>query len=290
MKLKEVIEKSTLFLKNKNVDSPRLDSEILIADVLKLKRVDLYLQFDRPLSDAETVKARELIIRRSKKEPVAYILGRKDFYRSRFSVGPGVLTPRPETEILVERAIEWLKKKPQAESLKALELGGGTGCIAISVALEVSNIEFDVIEKSEAAFKYLVANIESHKLGDRIRPILADANEFLSKSPEKKYDLIVSNPPYIASDDSNVQEDVLLFEPAEALYAADKGLACISNWSREAAQNWLKARGLMLFEIGSTQGFQAAEIFKNSRVFSKIEIIKDYSSLDRFVLGEKQNG
>lgn len=289
MTVKEILDKSTAFLKQKGIETPRLDSEFLLAHTMKLRRMDLYLKFDQPVQENEINKSRDFIVRRSKNEPVAYITGEKDFYKSTFHVGPGVLIPRPETELLVEKSVDWLKKHPK-ESCLGLDLGSGTGCIAISIALEIPNIHFHVVEKSEKAFAYLVKNIQRMKLEERITAHFMGAEEFFEKYPQFKFDLIVSNPPYIDPKDSNVQEGVRQFEPAEALFAEREGLVCIRDWSQKFSRRLNDSFALMMFEIGWQQGPTAQEAFEFTEVFQKVVIMKDYSKHDRFVIGEKQNG
>lgn len=289
MTVKEILDKSTAFLKTKGLETPRLDSEFLLAHTLKLRRMDLYLKFDKPVGEKEINQSRDFVVRRSKKEPVAYITGEKDFYKSTFLVGPGVLIPRPETELLVEKAVEWMKTHPQ-EQFKAVDLGSGTGCIAISISLEIPHVEFHVVERSEKAFTYLIKNIQKHGLESRIKAHLMSAEEFSQQYGELQFDVVVANPPYIAPEDSNVQDDVKIFEPSDALFAEQEGMACVQTWSQKFSKNLKSDCALMIFEIGWQQGAAAQKAFEAAGVFQKVAILKDYSKHDRFVIGEILNG
>lgn len=285
MILKEVLDKSVLFLKNKGLESPRLDAEILISFALKIDRMGVYLKFDKPLLEDELVTCRKLILERSKGIPVAYLIGQKGFYGYDFFVNNSVLVPRPETELLVEYVLEWIKTKNILNS-KILDLGSGSGCIPIAIAAELikksnkpnSITSVDVSKEALAVAKKNAQDILKENC-EIIQFINADA--FIYQTDEL-FDIIVSNPPYISESDTQVQKSVRDFEPHLALFAPEEGFKCIQDWARFGVHN-LKPNGLLIFEIGCLQGDKALQFFNQIQAFHSIEIIKDYSGLDRFI-------
>lgn len=281
MRLQDVLEKTTQHFKQKGIASARLDAELLLSHILKLNRVQLYLNFEKPLSEAELMPARDLVRRRASGEPIAYILGARDFFKSQFKVGPGVLIPRPETELLVEYVINWSKEN----SIKRIiDLGTGSGCILLSILKELSSATGVGVEASSAAAQYFSENLKDFSLQDRVQLVGSQVESLKIESLiiESKFDVVVANPPYIAQADLNVAEDVRKFEPAQALFSGETGLEFITSWSGLAA-DLLRSQGLCIFEIGATQGLLAKNIFKDTNKFEDIEILKDYSGLDRFI-------
>lgn len=291
MKLKEVLDRTTQFFKEKKIESPRLDAELLLVDALKLKsRVDLYMKFDQPLAENELKVARDFVRRRSLGEPVAYILGYKDFYKSRFIVSPAVLIPRPETEILVEEAVEWtVRNKRPEEEIRIIDLGTGSGCLGISVVLELgqkgfSKIDLTLMDISEDALNIAKLNCEHLLPQTGVEFILADASQY---KPSRIFDLVLANPPYISSSDNRVEANVKKFEPNVALFSEEDGMYAIRTWSRGFSAA-LAANGFMGFEVGCDQGADVQDIFKGYGVFSEVRCVRDLSKLDRHILGIKR--
>lgn len=286
-KLNDVLQKTIGFFKEKNLDSPRLDAEILFSHVLGLKRIQLYTEFERPLSAIELEKCREVVRRRVKGEPVAYIVGKKWFFQNEFYVDNNVLIPRPETEMIVEEVLKFVEKN-KSSNLRLLDLGAGTGCIGFSLVKELQKKSLDValvsVEKSEGAFGVLKKNHEALDLGTSANLILSDVMK-IDVDNFGEFDVIVANPPYIDSNDPEVAPDVKAFEPHQALYAADQGYQDIFNWSGCVFPS-LKAGGLMIFEMGYTQGAKSLDHFKKLG-FKTAFVLKDLADLDRFVVGVK---
>lgn len=280
MKLKDVFEKSVQFFKDKKIDTPRLDAELLIAHALKFDRVQIYVKYEQPLSVSEVTACRELVRRRSQGEPVAYILGEKGFYGLLFNVGVGVLIPRPETEAIVEQALNFITKK-KIENPRILDLGAGTGCIGFSILKNSPLAKLVSIEKSEQAFAFLESNLSKLELSDRATLIKDDVTKF-EFSLLEPFDIIVSNPPYIAENDPMTEAMVKKFEPSEALFANNNGLELVMKWSVQTKE-LLKSPGIMLFEIGHKQGPTLKQHFEGLKVFSEVQIIKDLSGLDRII-------
>lgn len=286
MLIKDVLQKTTLFFRDKGIESARLDSEMLIASALNWERMKLYLNYEYPLSENELTLCRELVRRRALGEPVAYILGKKDFYNHTFIVNSSVLIPRPETEQLVEVVISWLKKNPELSAAKILDIGAGTGCIGLSILAEIENARLIGVEISSEAC--LVAELNAKKIGLEARSVFipSDIGELdFQTFQEQKHelvDVVVANPPYIAEDDPEVEKNVRKFEPACALFSEASGLGHIQKWAGSAAA-LCRPGALVIFEIGHKQGAKASEIFANSNWYKEIKILRDLSGRDRFV-------
>lgn len=291
MKLKEVLDKTTAFFKEKKIETPRLDAELLFAHSLKLERIQLYLKFDQPLSETELAGLRELVRRRAQGEPVAYILGYRDFFGHRFEVNASTLIPRPETEHIIEEVVKWAKDKDKAYTI--LDLGTGSGCIGLTLLKELPNAKLVSVDVSEGAIAVAQRNAESLEVADRVRFIHTDANNtdqvmtsFKDVMGQEFIDILVSNPPYIAPNDPDVQENVRKFEPSSALFAEDGGLALLKNWSKSYSP-FLAKDAIMLMEMGMTQGAAMQSHFKSLDIFKNVSVVKDLAAFDRIVYGVK---
>jgi release factor glutamine methyltransferase len=286
---KDVLDKSIEFLKKKGFETARLDSELLLSGALNWNRIDLYLKFDCILTDQEIEKCREYIKRRSGGEPVAYILGFKDFYKSRFTVSKNVLIPRPETEELVEKAVEFLKQEKFRENApQVLDLGTGSGCIGLSILSEIPNAHLVALDISPGALEVAEQNGLALGLGDRVKWLLNDASFFAEKMGLNSFDLIVANPPYISHDDPGVEKNVKDFEPHQALFASENGMAMVSTWVKTAT-HLVALGGQVLFEVGHDQGEKARSCFIETQKYSHVEILKDFSNKDRIIKAIRSN-
>jgi release factor glutamine methyltransferase len=267
-----------------------LDAELLISSGLGLKRIDLYLKFEQPLKEDELQKLREMVKRRSQGEPVAYILGEKDFFGESFFVNSSVLIPRPETETLVETALDWLTKNPK-EEIGILDLGCGSGCIGLSLLKKIPHARLLAVDISSEALSVAQKNAERLQVSDRAQWLCEDAfNHAQVKNKIQSFfnggiDLLVANPPYIASDDVEVENHVKTFEPHIALFSENAGLKHLQEWTKHYAP-LLRAPGLMLMEMGYTQGPTLQKAVQELNFFSKVEITKDLSGKDRIIRGE----
>ncbi|MFV8256894.1 peptide chain release factor N(5)-glutamine methyltransferase [Bdellovibrio bacteriovorus] len=290
MKLKEILDKTTAFFKDKKIDTPRLDAELLLAHGLKLERIQLYLRFDQPMKDEELAVLRELVRRRASGEPVAYILGYRDFFNHRFEVNNQVLIPRPETEHIVEDVLAWASDKEA--SLGLVDLGCGSGCIGLSLLKEYPNAKLIAVDLLPGAIEVAQRNAQALEVADRVQFLNLDAGNveaimsaYKDFTGQSSIDVLVSNPPYIASDDPQVEENVKKFEPNSALYAEDSGLALLKGWSKAFAP-YLKTPGLMLMEMGMSQGPAMKQAYESLKIFNEISVIKDLSGHDRVIRGE----
>jgi release factor glutamine methyltransferase len=226
----------------------RLDAEILVSTALALGRVQLYLDLDRPLDSAELAQIKALVVRRRRREPVAYITGNREFYRRSFEVSKAVLIPRPDTETLIERALELL---PQDAEPVILDLCTGSGAIAVTLAAERPNSRVTATDLSEAALEQARRNAERHGVGDRIEFALGDL--YAALASEARFDLIAANPPYIADGDlAQLQPEIRDHEPQLALASGPDGLSHLRRLAAGALAH-LKPGGSVLFEVGAGQ-------------------------------------
>jgi release factor glutamine methyltransferase len=221
--LMEVVRLSTGYLESHGSTSPRLDAELLAATALRIQRLDLYLQFDRPLEEAQLTAIRELVRRRGDGEPVAHITGEREFYGRPFSVSSSVLIPRPETETLVGLALRRARSLHRdGEGVRIADIGTGSGCIAITLAAELPGAGLTATDLSEAALGVAAGNVQRHRVGDRVALVRGSWCEPLQG---REFDIVVANPPYIASAElAGLARDVREREPALALDGGGDGL------------------------------------------------------------------
>jgi release factor glutamine methyltransferase len=219
----EVVRLSTGYLDSHGSSSPRLDAELLAAQALKLRRIDVYLQFDRPLEEEQLGAIRELVRRRGDGEPVAHITGEREFHGRTFTVSPDVLIPRPETETLVGLAIaEALRRAPGGEGLRIADVATGSGCIAVTLAAELPGAKVTATDVSEAALGIARANATRHGVADRVELV---HGSWCAPLAERRFDIVVANPPYIPTHElAGLGRDVRDHEPALALDGGADGL------------------------------------------------------------------
>lgn len=273
-----VLTWSTTYLKDSGqTESPRLDAEVLLAHSLGLSRIQLYTEFDKPLSSQEREPFKSSLKRRCQGEPVAYITGVKEFMGYEFSVGPAVLVPRPDTEVLVEAALD-LVAKHEAPSI--LDIGTGSGCIALSLALKKADSQvtaWDIDDKALA-----VAESNAAKLGAKATFHRCDALTDDPWDESQQFDLLVSNPPYIRPDEREaLPNSVLGFEPLHALFAAPDGLLFYRRLAKMAPKV-LRPGGYLAVEIGYTQAADVMTIFAEAG-WSQITCVKDWERRERVI-------
>ena len=266
------------YFRHQGIESARLDAELLLADILELDRVGLYLHFDRPLNKSEQADYRALVKRRSTREPLAYILGKSEFWSLPIKVSPAVLVPRPDTEVLVEEALAKIDK-----ACRLLDIGIGSGAIAIAIAHEKNEVMINGIDISPEAVAMAVENARFNGVSDRVNFTVGNL-ENLSGGP---YELIVSNPPYIPHDDlAGLMPEVREYEPAGALDGGTDGLDAYRAILRQAPDQ-LVAGGWLLVEIGIGQAEDVSQLFTEAG-FVDIKIRDDYGGIPRVVTGMKK--
>jgi release factor glutamine methyltransferase len=282
-----LLKTSADHFKQKGIDDARLNVELLLSHILALKRFDLYLNFDRPVSPRELEQFRGLVRRRLGGEPLQYIIGYEEFFGLRFKVDKRVLIPRPETELLVESVIDELGKP--AEPMSILDVGTGSGCIAVALAKTLQSASITAVDVSEEALELAQENAALNGVSEKIRFLQADAlsPDFaaLFSAPSKPFDALVSNPPYIPiSEKNSLQKEVRDHEPERALFVKT-GFEFYEKLSSDA-QTLLKPKGLLAFELHADGG-ESVKAIAAKHGFQNLTLKKDYSGLTRILLARK---
>ena len=285
----DLLKVTTEHFKKKGYESARLDAEVLLAHTLGCKRLDLYVHFDSPVPPEKLAAFREVVRQRSAGRPVKYILGRCEFMSLEFTVNESVLIPRPETEVVVEAAIEKLQAMTDRPEPLALDLGTGSGCIAIAVAVEIKPARFIATDVSPEALAVAKANAERHGVSGRIQFMQGDFLDALAGSGiEGLVDLIVSNPPYVSEAElPALAPDVRLFEPKTALVAGPDGLAAYKKIVPGALQ-FLRPGGWLVLELGRGQLDAVRAIAEAASGYEAVASAKDYLKMDRAFLARKK--
>ena len=262
-------------LRQKKIESFRLDSELLLSKILNKKREKILINLDQKISKKNFFMYRRLIQRRSKNEPIAYIMEEKEFWSKNFFVNRDTLIPRPETELMIEEIIEIFKKK----RISILDIGTGSGCILISLLSELSNSKGVGIDISKKALIVAKKNSDKHKILSNIKFL----NKSLDAKFNEKFDLIVSNPPYIKSSEiKNLREDIKKYEPRIALDGGNDGLDLIKKVIYKT-KYILNVKGMLALEIGNEQYKKVSKILiKNN--FKIEHIIRDYKDNIRCII------
>ena len=280
--VRRVLEWTAGHLQQYGSDSPRLDAEILLAHARGCKRIALYTHFDDPLSDAQRATMRTLVQRRAKHEPVAYLVGHREFFGLDFRVAPKVLIPRPDTETLVVELIERLKEHAKP---RLLDLCTGTGCVAIAAAVNVPAANVVATDVSAEALEIARQNSADHGVSERIEFREGDLLSVLT--PSDLFDVIASNPPYIPADElETLQADVRLHEPRAALDGGSDGLDFVRRLI-EGVPRHLVPRGSLLIEIDATQADAVTELLESAGCFEEVTILKDLAGLARVACARK---
>ena len=273
--IRDVLDWATQDFAGRGIESPRLDTELLVAKALETDRVGLYLDLNRPLVDQERSAIRPLVARRREREPVAYILGHRDFYGRRFKVTPDVLIPRPDTETLVDHALECI---PEDAACRVLDVGTGSGAIAVTIAAERPLAIVTATDISEAALKVASENAKQLEVANRIR--FEHANLL---SGVEQYDVIVSNPPYIAqSEMAALQAEIREHEPIAALEAGEDGLDVVRALL-SASEPATASGAQMLIEIGATQAVSVVAFAAEHTAWQPVAVYPDLNRIERVV-------
>jgi release factor glutamine methyltransferase len=249
----EVVRRSTAYLADRGVETPRLDAELLLGSALGLSRLELYLEHDRPLEPAELDACREVVARRGRREPAAYILGEWGFRRLTLKVDRRALVPRPETEVVVERCLELLASVPNP---RVLDLGTGSGAIALAIADEHPDAAVTALDSSRDALDLASENAERTGLAGRVRFVQGD---FAHDLPEGPFDLVVSNPPYVAEQELTAAgAEVREWEPPQALLGGVDAARAIAS----AALHVLEPAGALVLEVAEQRADATAEALR----------------------------
>lgn len=274
------------YFKDKGIELPRLDAEVLLAHVLEKQRIYLYVHFDEPLQPGELAAYREMIKKRVMRVPVAQILGEKEFMGLTFKVTADTLVPRPDTEILVQAAVDRLKAMAGEEPLRFADIGTGSGAICLSVLHYLSDTVADTVDISPAARAVAEENAASLGLADRVTFHTGDLLQPLSGI---SFAAILSNPPYIPEADiAKLAPEVRLKEPHTALSGGQDGLDFYRRLAEEAPA-MLVPGGFTAFEVGIHQAGVVADLLKANPLIDRTEILPDYAGIDRVVVGWRKN-
>ncbi|UCH30037.1 MAG: peptide chain release factor N(5)-glutamine methyltransferase, partial [Myxococcales bacterium] len=273
--IREVLDWATKDFEGRGIESPRLDAELLVAEALGTDRVGLYLDLHRPLLENERGAIRPLVARRREREPVAYILGCRDFYGRRFRVTSDVLIPRPDTETLVEHALVLI---PVDIACRVLDVGTGSGAIAVTIAAERPLAQVTATDNSEAALQVAADNARELGVGDRVSFEHADL-----MSGSAQYEVIVSNPPYITrAEMEGLQTEVRAHEPKAALEAGADGLDVVRALLT-TAEPATAPGAQMLIEVGAGQAPKVLELAKVSSAWEPAGVYQDLNRVERVV-------
>lgn len=302
----ELLRRATSYLTGKGLPSPRLDAEVLLAWVLHMDRVQLYVNFDRPLEPDEVARYREFIGRRAKKVPVAFLRGFKEFFALPFTVLPAVLIPRPETELLVEQALAWLagqgaevnlptgrrlgsgEAAPAPTAWTVADVGTGSGCIGVTVAKCAPAVRVVATDQSERALLVARANALRHGVTDRVTFLSGDGPKPLTVAGwAGRLDLVASNPPYLPTATLADLGMDIAYEPREALDGGPDGLRFYRAWVSKLGA-LLRPGGLLLLEIGHDQGAAVSGLVEATGEFAAVAVVKDHGGRDRVVRAVRQ--
>lgn len=278
-----LLEWTESFFRRAEVDSPRLCAEVLLAHVLGCQRIMLYTRFDYVPAAQQLTEYRDLVKRAGEHQPVAYLVGHREFYSLRFKVDPNVLVPRPETEQLVSDAVEFLKNRPGEP--KMWDICTGSGCIAISTAVMVKNLQVLASDICEKAVEIARQNAENNNVASRVSVVQADMLDLPADCElTGPFDVITVNPPYVGHDDPVGAETK--YEPRGALYAGSDGMECI-NRLIPAVGDFLVDGGLFLMEFGQGQADKVYDLLNQTGQFYDIKISKDFQGIERAVQAVK---
>lgn len=288
---RRLLEWTTNFFTEKGADSPRLEAEILLAFALRTTRVNLYVNYDSVPNDDERALFRSLVKRRGAGEPVAHLVGKKEFYSLDFETNRDVLIPRPETEQLVLEAVELVKKTDKAAReagtfdakrvWRLCDVGTGSGCVAIALAKNLPNARLTALDISPAALTVARRNAEKNGIAERVEFVESDL--FSALEPERRFDIIVSNPPYVsASEYAELEPTVRDFEPKLALLGGETGVEIVARIVA-TAPDYLKSGGKIFVEMSPTTASETARLFEADGRWADVAVLQDFAKLDRFV-------
>tara|TARA_B100001175_G_C19379798_1_gene575997 strand:+ start:37 stop:885 length:849 start_codon:yes stop_codon:yes gene_type:complete len=281
MKYEDILNKGSQILRGNNIKSSNLDCELILSKVLNKTREEILTNLNSKIDKNQKNEFFFYLNKRRNKNPISYLLGYKFFWKYKFYIDKSTLIPRPESEHLVEEALQYM---PIAKSMKILDIGTGSGCLVISLLKERCKCTAEAIDISNEALKVAKINAKLHHLENKIRFFNIDIDKFHSN----KYDLILSNPPYVNKVDLNrLDDDVRIYEPKIALYGGITGFDGIKKIIKKSYK-LLKYNGKLIIEIGDKQKNYTISILKKNGFYIN-KICKDFSGKDRCLVGTKIN-
>jgi release factor glutamine methyltransferase len=295
----DYVNLATQYFTSRDIENPRLNAELLLGDVIGMRRIDLYVQFDRPVAPTEIEQYREVIRRRGAGEPLQYILGHAEFYGRTFIVSPGVLIPRPETETLVERSLGLLKDMSTLDGVgtrRVLDIGTGSGAIALTIAAELPEANVVATDISSAALDIARYNAESLGVADRVDfregDLFAPVAQIAPVAPVapvagEVFDAVISNPPYVSeSERDSLAVEVRDHEPSEALFSGDDGLDTIRRIVA-AAPEYVAPGGFCAMEVGMGQPEVVRALWSDAAPDWSVEVTSDLAGVERIVVARR---
>tara|TARA_B100000674_G_scaffold329499_1_gene275170 strand:+ start:472 stop:1317 length:846 start_codon:yes stop_codon:yes gene_type:complete len=281
MNLLNAINYGTRILQNNSIKSAKLDSEILMSSIIEKERSFIFLNHNKNIKVNHFKQFKKLINKRSRGEPVAYLIGKKDFWNYEFKIDKNVLVPRPDSELIVEEVLKQTKNK---HKLKLLDIGIGSGCLLLSILRETKDFQGVGIDLSKKCINLSKINAINLEIDHRVKFFKTDVDNF----NYGKYDLIVSNPPYINQYDlQNLDKEVVNFEPKLSLDGGLDGLSVIRKVIKKASE-LIKLNGILILEIGFDQKERVKKILINKGFYIN-KVIKDYANNDRCIVSTKNN-
>ena len=288
--LRSVLREAAETLSSNHIEQARLESEILLAHFLGLRKEDIIIYSDQELTDPQEEKFQQLVERRCRKEPLAYIVGHREFWSLEFKVNPKVLIPRPETEGVIERLLNLAGDETSEKVIRMLDVGTGSGILAIVAALEFPKARITAVDNSGDALEVARENALRHQVAERIEFLEMDLMRDWDLPKNDLYDYILSNPPYIPSRElKQLMPDVRDYEPREALDGGPDGLACYRCIVANAFP-YLKPGGHLIFEVGDDQAEPVQQSLQAHGGLDEIEIVQDLSGRDRVVSARRALG
>ena len=278
----------TEYYTEKGIDAPRLNAELLLSHILTMERIELYTQFDKSVDKEQLNRLHDLVKRAGQHEPISYLTGTTEFYSLQLEVCPDCMIPRPETELLVERAIEFLRIRNGPQFV--CDLCTGCGCIAVAIAKNYPDAKIIATDICDAALNVAAQNVEKYQLKDRITLLCGDLFEpIVPQLDVEKFDLIVCNPPYVsAAEFEKLGKCVKDYEPRLALFAGVDGLDVYRRIIDKADQ-FLKFDAALILEMGYAQGRAIKELLEKAGTFTSVKIEKDYNDNDRVAIALRKS-
>lgn len=285
-----IIQWATRELQRSGIDTPRLDAEVILSHLLNCDRIKFHTHPDKPVQRIIASRYKKAVQRRVKRVPLQYITNHAEFMSLDFYVDERVLIPRPETELLVEAVIKKAKSFIHENEIVIIDIGVGSGNIAISLAKNISAAGIIAIDISHEALDVAKMNAQKHHLQEKITFLCGNIYEPLQACGVKtKAHFIVSNPPYIASTElSELQQEVRDYEPYTALISGNSGLEMFERILAEA-NSWLRPAGFLLLEVAEKQARQVIKMIKNTNIFTSIQRIKDYQNISRIIIAQRES-
>lgn len=284
-----LIHWASKILQGHGIDSPRLDAEVILSHLMDCKRIDLYVNPDKPVEKTTVASYKRAIQKRAQRVPLQYITNHAEFMSLDFYVDERVLIPRPETELLVEAVIKRSQIPSQENEIIVVDIGVGSGNIAIALAKKIGNVRIFAVDISPDALAVARINAQRHDVLDKITFLCGDIFKPLEGyGIESKVSFIVSNPPYISSDEfDTLQKEARDYEPYAALISGQDGLQMFKRIVSQV-NTWLKPGGFIIFEVGEKQAYQVARLLEDTGCFKKPEFMKDYQHIDRIVIARME--